>query len=110
MPLARLFRRSKLGLVLAGLFLVIAVALYFHSSFACRGDFLCRGVALFAYVPASFLYAPVMQLRWGAFEDLVRFLVIAASTLTNAVLYYCVGWVIEVFVRLIGRAVSALRA
>jgi hypothetical protein len=95
---------------LAGLFLIIAIALYFHSSFACRGDFLCQAVALFAYVPAGFLYAPLMQLRWGEFEGLVRFLVIAASTLTNAVLYYCVGWVIEVFVRMIGRAVAALRA
>ncbi len=100
-----MIRRSKTGLVFAGLYVIAATAMFFVA-LTCSSDWMCDLIALPAFVPAGYLYWLPFSGQFNYIPDPVRrWEFIIPALITNAALYYLAGSAAELlFKRLFNRS------
>ena len=82
--------RSRSGLIFATLYLIAAAALYFKA-LTCNDGFFCGIEVLAVFVPAGLIYSELLDQFVGS-PIALQWQVIIPTVVTNAVLYYFLGY------------------
>ena len=82
--------RSRSGLIFAALYLIAATALYFKA-LTCNDGFFCGIEVLLVFLPAGFIYSGLLDQFVGS-PIALQWEVIIPTVVTNAVLYYFLGY------------------
>ena len=92
--------KSRVGLALATIYLVVSVALLF-AAMHCRDDFFCGITAIPVLIPAGVVYLLLFS-EYLANPPILQWPLLIPTLMTNAVLYYLIG-------RLVGRQIDKIK-